>query len=70
MDNYLVMLDILSSSRLLQIMMSIFMICGSEYFKIIIFLMHSLIIFDLDDTLAESKSQVQPDMAQTLIIIL
>lgn len=28
--------------------------------------MHSLIIFDLDDTLAESKSQVQPDMAQTL----
>lgn len=66
MDNYLVMLDILSSSRLLQIMMSIFMICGSEYFKIIIFLMHSLIIFDLDDTLAESKSQVQPDMAQTL----
>ncbi len=28
--------------------------------------MHSLIIFDLDDTLAESKSQVQPDMAITL----
>ena len=28
--------------------------------------MHSLIIFDLDDTLAESKSQVQPDMAQAL----
>ena len=28
--------------------------------------MHSLIIFDLDDTLAESKSQIQPDMAITL----
>lgn len=28
--------------------------------------MHSLIIFDLDDTLAESKSQILPDMAQTL----
>lgn len=28
--------------------------------------MHSLIIFDLDDTLAESKSQIQPDMAQAL----
>lgn len=28
--------------------------------------MYSLVIFDLDDTLAESKSQLQPDMADTL----
>lgn len=28
--------------------------------------MHSLIIFDLDDTLAESKSAITPEMADTL----
>ena len=32
--------------------------------------MKSLIIFDLDDTLAESKSQVQPNMAQALTDLL
>ncbi len=32
--------------------------------------MKSLIIFDLDDTLAESKSQVQPNMARALTDLL
>ena len=32
--------------------------------------MKSLIIFDLDDTLAESKSQIQPNMAQALTDLL
>jgi hydroxymethylpyrimidine pyrophosphatase-like HAD family hydrolase len=32
--------------------------------------MHSLIIFDLDDTLAESKSAIEPDMADTLARLL
>ncbi len=32
--------------------------------------MYSLIIFDLDDTLAESKSQLKPDMAETLARLL
>ncbi len=32
--------------------------------------MHSLIIFDLDDTLAESKSQIQPEMAIALAQLL
>lgn len=32
--------------------------------------MKSLIIFDLDDTLAESKSQIQPEMADTLVRLL
>ncbi len=32
--------------------------------------MYSLIIFDLDDTLAESKSQLKSDMADTLARLL
>ena len=32
--------------------------------------MHSLIIFDLDDTLAESKAQLQPNMADALARLL
>lgn len=32
--------------------------------------MHSLIIFDLDDTLAESKSKLSPSMAETLTRLL
>ena len=32
--------------------------------------MHSLIIFDLDDTLAESKAKLSPSMAETLTRLL
>lgn len=32
--------------------------------------MHSLIIFDLDDTLAESKAQLKPNMAEALTKLL
>lgn len=42
----------------------------SFYFPHSIYTMKSLIIFDLDDTLAESKSQIQPNMAQALTDLL
>ena len=42
----------------------------SFYFPHSTYTMKSLIIFDLDDTLAESKSQVQPNMAQALTDLL
>lgn len=41
-----------------------------DFLFFIYFLMHSLIIFDLDDTLAESKSQLSPEMAITLSSLL
>ena len=41
-----------------------------QNFLILFFLMHSLIIFDLDDTLAESKAQLQPNMADAMTRLL